>query len=150
MRIFLPLVLILLFVCACNNAGEKTADDSTKTSCKAKSLNPNGDSELAILMRQMATLTDSMKQALLSKRPLPPKPEQFQNMFTAQKTDSTINKSLYESLTVAYLAHVDAFYDAAPEHRVELFNAMVGACISCHENFCQGPIKRIQKLKIPQ
>jgi len=131
---------------SCNNESENGKKDSTTISNSVKPLNPNGDSELALLMRAMAAFTDSTKQDLLNNRPIDPKPENFRNILTAKKTDETIDGSVYAPLASNYLARVDDFYAASADQKKESFNDMVNACIGCHQNFCHGPIKRIQKL----
>lgn len=114
-----------------------------------KSLNPNGDSELALLMREMANWTDSCKAAITEGRVVPAKPERLMHLHTAKKTDENIDVSLFNSLGSLYQGKVAQFEGATDANRVELFNAMVGACVGCHQNFCGGPLVRINKMFIP-
>lgn len=151
----LPVILFLLIaVFSCNNESEKKSDDSVKTtksgsSCSNDPVNPNGSSELAILMRQMAAITDSVKTDLMNHREARPMLENISTILTAKKTDKNIDKNIFNPFAEIYLARINDFYGAKPEQKTEQFNNMVNACISCHQNFCGGPIKRIKKLFIP-
>jgi hypothetical protein len=147
-RIVIGAVIAVVVLFSCNGDDEKIPADSA-AACKTNSLNPNGDSELALLMRELAAFTDSVKQDLLHNRTPRPKPENLSTILTAKKTDEHIDRSIYDPFARSYIANVEFFYDSKPEDQIENYNAMVKMCISCHENFCGGPIKRIQKLLIP-
>lgn len=149
MRKFLPLVLIsLIAFVSCNNNAPKEKKDSV-AACKTGDLNPNGDSELSLLMRELAAFSDSVKQDLLNNREPRPHPENLTTILTARKTDENIDRSVYDPLARTYITGVTYFYASKPEDRVENYNSMVNNCIACHQSFCGGPIKRIQKLLIP-
>lgn len=150
MRIYIVLALIAAFAFACSSAeAEKTASDSV-AACKPKPVNPNGDSELAILMREMANWTDSCKAAVVSGRPAPEKPEALGTLHTAKRTDETIDASLFNSMASLYHGQVNSFENAAEGDKVKMFNGMVSACAGCHQNFCQGPLVRINKMLIAE
>jgi len=146
-RIFLALAFIAVFVYACSSSETEASADSTQV-CK-KPLNPNGDSELAILMREMANWTDSCKAAILSSRPMPEAPADLNTLTTAKRTDETIDASLFNSLASLYQGQVVAFNNATDADRKDLYNSMVNGCAGCHKNFCQGPLVRINKLILP-
>lgn len=97
-------------------------------------------------MREMVSLTDSVKQDLLLRRAIRPMPGILNSLISAQKTDSSIDTAIYNSLAENYLARAKEFYSSSEESKVENYNLMVGACVTCHQNFCAGPIKRINKL----
>jgi hypothetical protein len=146
-RIFLAVAAILLFAYACSS--DQTAEQSSSDSaaaCKPKPLNPNGDSELAVLMREMANWTDSCKAAIVSGRPVPPKPEKLGTLHTAKRTDETIDASLYNSMASLYQGMVLQFEQSPESGRKDAYNSMVSACAGCHQNFCQGPLVRINKM----
>src|SRR5687768_15057681 len=150
MRAFFFLAVLIGFAAACSSSvADEKASDSV-AACKPKPLNPNGDSELAILMREMATWTDSCKAALLSGRTVPEKPKSLAALHTAKRTDETIDASLYNSMATLYEGQVVSFEQAAPEDKIRMYNGMVSACAGCHQNFCQGPLVRINKMMIAQ
>jgi hypothetical protein len=133
----------VLFI-SCANDGSKTKTD-TLASCK-KSLNPNGDSELAILMREFAAYTDSVKSDLKNNREPRPKPANLSKILTAKKTDENLDNSVFIPFAQSYIANVENFYTVEKSERVNAYNGMVNMCITCHQHFCGGPIKRIEKL----
>ncbi len=148
---FLLLFLLGILLVACSGDGKNA---SNADSCKTP-LNPNGDSELALLMRQLSNWNDSLK-TKLEKRALTAEemrlPENVQTLLTAQRTDTTIDKALFKSMADFYLAQAEQFSHAGMQQadQVKYFNATVRACVSCHENFCHGPIKRINKMFVAE
>lgn len=143
-KITLTFFIFLGFL-ACNETN-RNSEHAKVDSCNLNTFNPNGDSELAILMREMVSLTDSVKQDLLLRREIRPMPGILNSLISAQKTDSSIDTAIYNFLAENYLARAKEFYSASEESKVENYNLMVGACVTCHQNFCAGPIKRINKL----
>jgi hypothetical protein len=145
MRRVALLFIVLIFVASCSGSDSGKKSDSA-AACETSPVNPNGDVELAVLMRQMAAWTDSTRSAILNNKPVPARPANFDRILTAEKTDKNIGPEPYGGLARHYLLQVENF-DAAPkDQQKELFNSMVRACVGCHENFCGGPIKRINKL----
>jgi cytochrome c553 len=149
--IFLAVFLVALIAVACSGNGKET---SNADSCQTP-LNPNGDSQLALLMRQLSTWNDTLK-SKLQKRALTAEemrlPDNIQTIHTAERTDKKIDKDLFKSMADFYLAQSEQFSNAGTQQadQVKYFNAMVRACVSCHENFCNGPIVRINKMFVPE
>ncbi|MCE2773442.1 MAG: hypothetical protein LW750_08390 [Bacteroidetes bacterium] len=133
------------FLLACVDEREKaSSNDSAK--CAPDEVNPNGTAELAVIMRGLADHSEAMKTAIQKGEALPLQPEILERLKTADRTDKNIDVQVYNSHADAYLAQMSQLYGAAQEERPKYFNATIDACISCHENFCHGPIKRIRKL----
>lgn len=149
MRAFYFVAIIVAFAMACSGNQEEVSADSV-SACKRKSVNPNGDSELAILMREMANWTDSCKAALEDGTPLPAKPTTLSTLHTAKKTDETIDIGIFNSMATVYENAVSTFESADASRKIEAYNGMVSACKSCHSSFCQGPLVRINKMPIAQ
>jgi len=146
-NVFVAVAIVGFLVSGCS--GEEPVENSDSVTCAVKPVNPNGDSELSILMREMAVWTDSCKAAIMYDRTIPAKPEKLNTLHTAKRTDENINESIYASMATLYQSKVTAFESANEVNDVELFNGMVDACVSCHNNFCQGPLVRINKMYIP-
>jgi hypothetical protein len=145
-RLFFAFVLISLFTYACSSDDTAEENADSLAACKTKPLNPNGDSELAILMREMANWTDSCKIAFENGDAPLMAPTSFASLKTAQRTDSTIDESLFLSMASLYEYTVARYSKAKDYEEVEFYNAMVTACADCHKNFCQGPLVRINKM----
>ncbi len=140
--------LILVFVIACSS--RETEENATPAIITTpNSLNPNGDSELAILMRKMADWTEKTALLLASGDSLPAYPADFVQIHTAQRSDSSFDKNTIRLMGSSYLSSLEVLYKASPGNRKEAFNATVNGCLSCHNTMCPGPIKRIGKMLLP-
>lgn len=148
-KAFLAIAAIALLVYACSSGDNAQQADDSAAACKPKPLNPNGDSELSILMREMANWTDSCKSAIVSGRTMPAKPATLGTLHTAKRTDENINEEVFSSMASVYQSAVLQFEQATDANRTAMYNGMVSACAGCHQNFCQGPLVRINKLYIP-
>jgi cytochrome c553 len=108
--------------------------------------NPNGESELAHLMRDMVDDLTSAKAALKNGRRLKNLEPKHRQMRCAWPTDIRDRTSSFDALAVAYLAQVKAL-DEAPSPTVREINNVLAACAACHENTCPGPLAVIEALK---
>jgi hypothetical protein len=112
--------------------------------------NPNGQSELAILMRGMQDHMKAVREAIEAGSTLPPYPPGHARMRCAWPTTPSDRDAAYEGFSINYLAQLEALHDATSTVPVrERFNHVVTACRSCHENSCPGPIVAIDKLRLP-
>jgi hypothetical protein len=62
-------------------------------------------------------------------------------------TDPSENDEFYKQHAQLFIESQEKIYQEKGKEK-ENFNAMVNACISCHEVKCTGPIVRIKKLYI--
>jgi hypothetical protein len=148
-RTFLAVAIIALFAFACSPGDSSAEKTDSAAVCKPTTVNPNGDAELAVLMREMADWTDSCKAAIESGRDMPAKPEKLGTLHKAERTDKNIDETVFSSMASVYQGKVLAFDQSTDANRKELYNAMVTACADCHKSFCQGPLVRINKMLLP-
>ena len=146
-------LLFLLLLASCGSE-KKTAELEIKKDSivciMPPPLNPNGESELALLMREMASTSENIKASIQNNSELPAYPDGFGRIYFAKKTDSTLNKELFNGLAQNYLSTIKYFYETKNKaEKIERYNATINSCVGCHSNFCGGPIKRIKKLLIP-
>lgn len=112
-------------------------------------VNPNGDSELALLMRKLFDDADSLRLAIqagtgnISQEYI----EAIEQCHTATPTDPDVKSVDYHAFTNLLVMEAVELMNAE-DNRVGHFNSMVGKCIDCHNTVCPGPIKRIKKLYI--
>lgn len=139
MRVLLLMNVVLLFVLGC--ADEKSCDKP-----KQRPINPNGNSELALLMRDMFTESDSLKQLVMNGETLSGL-RKYQEIHSAIPTDSTVRGPVFEAFAQNYIASIKAL-ETSDSASVFNFNHMVDQCMNCHTEFCPGPKKRIKKLYI--
>ena len=135
----LTILFIALWAFSCQ---QKTCDKPTIK----RPINPNGDSELALLMRDMFEESDSLKQLVLDGNQLSGL-KKYQNIHSAIPTDPTVTGPVFEAFAEAYINSIKEL-EASDTNSVFIFNKMVDQCMNCHTEFCPGPKKRIKKLYI--
>ena len=117
-----------------------------KDSPNRKPLNPNGDSELAILMRDMYDEGMQLKQSVINGEE-PAMKLNYHHINMATPTEAGKNASHeYLLFAKAYEASVERFKNASEAERPEAYQNMVDNCMSCHSAVCQGPMVRIKKM----
>lgn len=138
----------------CKNGTEQKAEEKAKAdsaaACTAKPLNPNGDSELALLMREMMSSSKNLRE-MVKQGNLPEQfPEAFLKIHTAKPTDSDTKKESFDGFASNYISNLQALYKSPKEQLTQNYNAVINACASCHSQHCPGPLKAINQLKIEQ
>jgi hypothetical protein len=142
--IFVLFTLIVMIIISC---GKATSKENEKD--KKKPLNPNGDSELAIVMRTMMESGKTMKQEIETGKPISKYPQEIKTITTAKPTEGMIeDRNVFNGLANYYVATLDSVYLPATDTKKQ-FNHMVKSCVDCHQNYCQGPIPAIKQLYIP-
>ena len=143
--IILGCILASLFFACSENQEEETICAEPAVSA----VNPNGDSELALLMRQLYLDADSVKQLIISGEGTVS--DEFilelEKVHSAIPTDSTVKTPEFDAFNTLLINQAKALQDD-PENGVEVFNQLVKRCIDCHQSFCPGPIVKIKKLTI--
>ncbi len=145
-------LLFFFLLTGCSRQGESnlTSEELSKAAClKPDSVNPNGTSELAKLMRDMHVHAANVRDSILHNRPIGVYPVRFEKMYTANATDPKVRSVAFDGFTANYLSGLKNIYTAADSRR-HSFNQMVEQCITCHNQYCTGPVKTISKLKIPE
>lgn len=103
-------------------------------------------SELALLMRKMYDDMDSLKSAIAKQElVIDTASLDYFNIHSAIPTDSTVRDAQFAGMSSAFLLHVEKL-KANPD--VETFNSTISVCLTCHQSYCPGPIKKIKKLKL--
>jgi hypothetical protein len=115
--------------------------------CVVNDPNPNKSSELAVLMRKMATHAEQVKGEVLAGKLKGTFPEEFRKILTAVPTDSLIKGDHFNEFAAGYLTNLELLYSGQADLDAR-YNAVANSCVSCHENTCPGPLVRIHKLKI--
>ena len=125
---------------------------TVSTSCadKPKSLNPNGDSELALLMRAMHEEGMRTKAQLLKGE----KPEltvDYHKLFSAKPTEpAKVANPLYAGFATSFEDAAKALGNEYNGDKVNSYKQYVDACINCHKEICPGPIVKIKKMYLSE
>ncbi|MCB9869113.1 MAG: hypothetical protein H6837_04595 [Planctomycetes bacterium] len=107
--------------------------------------NPNGASELAVLMRRFVDDLEEARRLLGAGKPTRALFATHRKMRCAWPTDPSERTRAFDDRARAYLAQVQAF-DAHPTKQT--YNAVLSACKACHEVSCPGPLDLIGKLRM--
>lgn len=113
-------------------------------------MNPNGSSELSLLMREMLEHAQSARKLALEEKLNPTIPESFQKIHTAKATDSETKNSYYDTFADVYLNAVKTYSTSKGPEIVSNYNNLVNTCLACHSTHCPGPVPRIKKLLVPE
>ncbi|MCB9884287.1 MAG: hypothetical protein H6838_02280 [Planctomycetes bacterium] len=108
------------------------------------SRNPNGDSELAYLMRLFVDDLRDARVKVDAGEPLPKLYDRHRRMRAAWPSKADQRNERFDTMAVGYLGAVRAFEaDATPAN----YNNIITACIACHSGACGGPIEFIDSMK---
>ena len=105
--------------------------------------NPNGDSQLAVLMRTFVDDLRDVRTKLDAGEPLPKLYPTHRTMRCAWPTKPEERNQDYDTRAQGYLAAVRAF-DAEPGKAT--YNQIVQGCIHCHAQSCGGPLDFIDSM----
>ncbi len=137
MKNILPSYIYALFILTLLAACE----DNSKSS-----INPNGDSELALLMREMHEDGLRTKQQILDGE-TPEVKVKYHQLNTADATEpEKAASAAYKSFAAYYEATVKSLLESNDEKRAEQYQTMIDACMSCHQELCPGPMRKIKRL----
>ncbi len=149
--VIITLLCFVVLLSQCSNKDKNLSKETTQkdtATCSSKKINPNGDSELALLMRKMLQSSASLKE-MIKQGKLPDKfPEEFLKIHTAKPTDSETKKASFDGFAANYLDNLNTLYHSPKEELTQNYNAVINSCVSCHSEHCPGPIKAIKKLTI--
>jgi hypothetical protein len=137
-KTFTTLLLFTFILLACSK--EKPQ------SVKGNFTNPNGESELAVFMRTMHDETALAKTATLAG-------EKYDFtfdttlLFTPNASEpEKVASAAYQAFGTAYLNALQAYQKAGTGELADHYEQLVGACETCHQALCPGPLVRVKKL----
>jgi hypothetical protein len=146
----LTIVALVAFITeSCNDGHVKKPEAQTQESTKqnASIMDPNQPKPMALMMRLMANNADSMKKLILNNEKLDSLVFPFLRFYLVQPTDpDVLEPQFYENAKQFQAAYKSLF--TYPTEQKKYYNLMIGQCISCHQSYCSGPLKRINKMPI--
>jgi hypothetical protein len=108
------------------------------------SRNPNGDSELSVLMRQFVDDLREVRPMLEAGQKVKALLPVHRKMRCAWPTKPEERNQQFDLRAQAYLGAVAAF-DQAPGK--DTYNAIIAGCIACHSVSCGGPLEFIGEMR---
>ena len=140
---YLLVIFSVLFL-SCNH--NKSAEENPTCEKPIEALQMYKASEMAILMEQMYVHNKLLREKIIKNDSLGELPKYFLNISVATMTKGKERDDFFNTKTGFFLKTQSEIYES--KNTKNSFNAMVDACISCHEVKCGGPIERIKTLYI--
>lgn len=135
-------LLFLLFIMAFNFSCQKK--DEAKISETV--LYPNQDAPLALLMREMFLDMEEIKVSVENKEALKSYLEKHKDILNAIPTNPKVKTEQFQLMGNAYLGSLTTLENSSEDLLIDNYQAVVNTCLGCHQQYCPGPIKRINKL----
>jgi cytochrome c553 len=139
---FLTVLTAVLLLVACGETEQKAGETSKSATSEVADAKP-----MALMMRAIYEQSNAMRGKVEAGEALDSSFYRFLEFHQLEPTDSTV------LVEVFYQHNEDfkkAFEDLLKASNKESYNAMLTQCVSCHEDFCPGPIKRINKLRFQE
>lgn len=141
-------IVIITISCADKKKQESTEKESCSTEKKeSKKFEMYEMSEMSMLMEQMYSDNERLKQRIMSGDTIGKFPQHFLNIHKAVMTDKQENDLFFKQHAKQFIASQELIYKE-PSKSKENFNASIDECVACHEVKCGGPLVRIKKLYI--
>ena len=117
----------------------------------ASTINPNGDSQLAVLMRNMRDDLRVARDQLLQGKAPGNFLDEHSRMRCVWPTDPGVRTTKYDEMATTYLYAVDDLERAkTTDDRRMAYGRVLNGCVTCHQNTCPGPIASIVALELPE
>ena len=113
-------------------------------------VNPNGTSELSLLMRKMYDHAVAIRPDAILKKAHQNFPKEFLTIYTAQPTDSFTKNASYNPFADGYLYALNNYRSSTANNVIQNYNNLVMSCVNCHGEHCPGPVSKIKKLLITE
>ena len=147
--VFICFATILALGCM-QEETEATAEPiAENTPEQAAPLNPNGDTELALLMR--AAFEDGMAmKAAIKNGEIPESHLDLSNLYSLDAAEpKKVASDEYKAYAAMYEAAHEALNEADnKEEKIAAYKTIVSSCETCHKAMCPGPLVKIKKMKI--
>jgi len=148
MRPYLKVITCLILVYAlgisCSNDRKECSKEANQVQ---RPINPNGDSELALLMREMYDEVQQIKEKIDSDDSIVINLD-HKKILTAHATEPKKAASEeYKAFAKTYLQTIESLKTASLVQREKIYDSVVNNCMTCHKALCPGPMVRIKKLR---
>lgn len=143
LKILTILLPLFIFAVSCASNEKEDPRAAIKVNWHA---NPNGDSELALLMRDMFEEALYVKQQVEAGKSAEIQID-HEKILTAHATEPEKAASdEYKAFAQTYLMTIENLRKANAEELPELYDNLVASCSACHQALCPGPLARIKQL----
>ncbi|MFT4754788.1 MAG: hypothetical protein ACI85Q_002350 [Salibacteraceae bacterium] len=141
----LGVAAFFVFSCTDSSTEVKEVIETTKTKKKSKGI-VYKPSELAITMRRMYVNMKLVNELLEAGSDIPDSLiTGYESMLTDIPTNPQEIGAKFGGFAEGWLLELEALKN---EPTIENYNALMNACVHCHQSFCPGPIKKIKRLRL--
>lgn len=139
------------FFVGCSQQPEQEENTSTTEESEPSEPEMYEASELAALMRQMYEDNLKLGEEINAGNIPESFPEDFKTIHTAVATPGMKTDTAYFNLMAEqYLRNLEKITQANSRREAKIaYNEMVLTCASCHQKYCQGPLPKIRRMKLP-
>lgn len=159
MKKLLILFSICLVLVACSNTQTDKPKEEKATAAETKDTaaagaqcitpikDPNNPKPMAMMMRTMADEAQRMKDLIIAGKTVTKEQFPFIRFYLVEPTDtSVLQPQFFENARLFQAAYNELVNHDKDQQKY--YTAYIGKCVSCHESYCSGPLKRIRKLFI--
>jgi hypothetical protein len=108
---------------------------------------PNQDAPLAILMREMFVDLEKIKEAVENGKNIDQYVEQHKYLLDAKPTNPDVKTETFQLMGEEYLKNLSKLESSQKEVLELNYKAVISSCLACHQQYCPGPVKRINLLQ---
>lgn len=111
-------------------------------------INPNGNSELAQLMRTMQADLKLAREAIEKGEKVGPLWPRFRKIRCSWPTNQADRNAAFDTAAQSYLSAVQALESAPVSEAKTAYGRVLDGCRACHEQSCSGAIPAIEALRM--
>jgi cytochrome c553 len=143
----ISVILAILFLVSC---ATKDDDKNEQTKSEIKVTNPNGMSEMSLIMEEWYNSMKIISDELKAGHKVEEVPTINQDgIFSAKTSKPNVHGNEYNAFVETYFYNYNQLKKSGSlQQQTNDFNLTVTSCVNCHEQFCHGPIVRIKKLAV--
>jgi hypothetical protein len=107
------------------------------------------ESDLSKLMRTMTSDAKKLREKVQKGDKIPMFYKKYKRIYTASPSSDNKKGDEFDALATAFLTNCERLHSSDDENRKLAYNAMVTACIRCHEKYCPGPLSMLKRMILP-
>lgn len=109
---------------------------------------PNEDAPLALLMREVFLDMEEIKLSVEQGENIKSYLKKHKEILQAHPTNPAVKTATFEMMGNAYLESLKNLEESPKAQLSENYQVLISSCLGCHQQYCPGPIKRIQLLNL--
>lgn len=143
LKIITCFLLLYSFGISCSEEHKPNSNNNNQV---RQPINPNGDTELALLMRAMFEDIQEVKKQIAAGDSISLSLD-HERILTAHATEpEKAGSKEYKAFANTYLQALKSIKTVSPSQKIEAYKSLVNNCMTCHQALCPGPIVKIKKL----